>query len=151
MTSPNDPPIYMVKECVGGTPLPQQTPPERHPFHTIDHMFLFLNINDHLLAGHPWGPGLLRFILKFFSSDFNLFILSVSYFFSYHFLFSFSTFFYWFPFNFYSGFNFSSSLYLCSFSLLFFPYLFFFWFFFPPCINKHSSYFKKWVATLSVY
>jgi hypothetical protein len=30
-----------VKGCVGETPFPQQTPPGRHPSHTIDHMFYF--------------------------------------------------------------------------------------------------------------
>jgi hypothetical protein len=36
-----DPLIYRVKGCVGETPFPQQTPPKRHPFYTIDHMFYF--------------------------------------------------------------------------------------------------------------
>jgi hypothetical protein len=32
-----DPLIYRVKGCVGETHFPQQTPPKRHPSHTIDH------------------------------------------------------------------------------------------------------------------
>ena len=36
--------IYSLKGCVGETPLPQQTPSGRHPFHTIDHINYFLTL-----------------------------------------------------------------------------------------------------------